>query len=178
MRALARALTLCMALALTSAAANAQTHIHGYGGSLISSSNKGYSGFLAGGGVERKWFFVAADGHSLRTPPQVQTVLNLFEDLTGTNFGLGLELSGLDLSLGIPIRVSKTVSLIPAPIVGFTNIRFCIDTNCFSAPDLNYGGGGVARIMLAPRIGVHAGFRYTRHYELAFTAGAVFRLWD
>ena len=63
-------------------------------------------------------------------------------------------------------------------LIGFTNIRLCVDTSCFSAPDLNYGVGGVARIMLAPRMGVHAGFRYARHYELAFTVGAAFRLWD
>ena len=112
--------------------------------------------------MERKWYFVAADWHSLTTPSQVETALNLFEDLTETDFGL--EFSGLDVSLGVPIRVSNTVSLIPAGIGGFTNIRLCIDTSCFSAPDLNYGVGGSARIMRAPRIGVHAGFRYTRHY--------------
>jgi len=178
MRAPARALTLYMAVTLTSAAANAQTHIHAYGGSLISRPNKSYSGYLTGVGMERKRFFVAADWHSLTTPSQAQTAFNLFEDLTETDFGLGLDLSGLDLSLGIPIRVSNTVSLIPAPIVGFTNIRLCVDTSCFSAPDLNYGVGGVARIMVAPRMGVHAGFRYARHYELAFTVGAAFRLWD
>ena len=165
-----------MVLSLTSAAAKAQTHFHAYGGSVISGSDKNYSGYFTGGGMERKWFFVAADWHSLTTPSQVESALNLFEDLTETNFGL--EFSGLDISLGVPIRVSNTVSLIPAGIVGFTTIRLCIETSCFSAPDLNLGGGSAARIMLAPRIGVHAGFRYTRHYELAFTVGAVFRLWD
>ena len=165
-----------MALALTSAAANAQTHIHAYGGSLISGPEKNYSGYLTGGGMERKWFFVAADWHSLKTPSDAETAFDLFEDLTGSDFGL--KFSGLDLSLGVPIRVSNRVSLIPAAIVGFTNIRLCFDTDCVSAPDVNYGGGGGARIMLAPRLGVHAGFRYTRHYELAFTVGAVFRLWD
>ena len=165
-----------MVLALTSAAANAQTHFQAYGGSVISGPDKNYCGFLTGGGMERKWFFVAADWHSLKTPEQVETGLDLFEDLTETN--VGLEFSGLDISLGVPIRVSNTVSLIPAGIGGFTTIRFCIDTSCLSAPDLNYGGAGSARIMLAPRMGVHAGFRYTRHYELAFTVGAVFQLWD
>ena len=49
-----------------------------------------------------------------------------------------------------------------------------------SGPDKDYSGfltGGGARIMLAPSMGVHAGFRYTRHYELAFTVGPIFRLW-
>lgn len=164
-----------MGLALTSAVANTQTHVHAYGGSLISGPEKNYSGHLVGGGVERKWFFVAADWHSLTTPPQAETAFDLFEDLTETNFGL--ELSGLDVSLGVPIRVSNSVSLIPAGIVGYTNIQFCIDASCLSAPDVNYGGGGVARIRVAPRIGIHAGLRYTRHYDLAFTVGAVFRLW-
>ena len=174
MRVPAKVLTVCMGLALTSAAAYTQTHVHAYGGSLISGPEKNYSGHLIGGGLERKWFFVAADRHSLTTPSQVETAFNLFEDLTETEFGL--ELSGLDLSLGVPIRVSNTVSVIPAGIVGYTNIRFCIDASCLSAPDVNYGGGAGARIMLAPRLGVHAGLRYTRHYDLAFTVGAVFRL--
>ena len=165
-----------MGLALTSAAAHTQTHFHAYGGSLINVSDKNYSGHLIGGGMERKRFFVAADWHSLATPSQAQAAFDLFEDLTETDFGL--EFSGLDVSLGVPIRVSNSVSLIPSAIVGFTNTRFCIDTSCVSTPDVNYGGGGSARIMLAPRIGVHAGLRYTRHYELAFTVGAVFRLWN
>lgn len=165
-----------MALSLTSVAANAQTHLHAYGGGLISGPDKNYSGYLTGGGMERKWFFVAADWHFLKTPSDAETALDFFEDLTEIDFGL--EFSGLDVSLGVPIRVSNRVSLIPVGIAGFTNIRLCIDTSCFSAPDLNYGVGGSARIMLAPRIGVHAGFRYTRHYELAFTVGAVFRPWD
>ena len=176
MRVPARVVTVCMGLALTSAAADSQTHVHAYGGSLISGPDKNYSGHLAGGGLERKWFFVAADWHSLTTPPQVETALNLFEDLTETDFGL--EFSGFDVSLGVPVRISNAVSLIPAGIAGYTRVRFCIETTCLSAPDVNYGGGAAARIMLAPRLGVHAGLRYTRHYDLAFTVGAVFRLWN
>ena len=81
---------ICMVLALTSAAANTQTHFHVYDDGIISGPDKDYSRFLTGGGMERKWFFVAADSHSLTTPEQVETRLNLFEDLTETNFGLEL----------------------------------------------------------------------------------------
>ena len=174
-----RIITLSLALVIVSAAAPAQSYIHAYGGSNIA-TKRTISGFLMGGAFERGWFYAGADWHSLKptsearakTERELQAV-----DLIGDLGGLGFlpQLSGLDASLGIAIPIGKTFSLIPVGIGGYTRVKVCIETSCFPLPGLNYGGGGSARVMLTPHLGLHAGVRYTRHYSLAFTVGAVFR---
>ena len=157
------------------AQAPAQKYVHLFGGTTAAPDDAG-SLIVVGGGAESGRIYLSGEGYSLRPGGGASSAFkSIANELLGVN--LSIKASGFGFAGGGAIKKSDRLSIIPIGIVGFTSGEICVDASCDDIlKEINYGGGVVARIMASPKIGFHAGIRYTLHYGTAFTAGVVFKL--
>ncbi len=174
--------TLLLALLSLSVPALAQRYIHAYGGATVIPSDKnsqqnhisqGHS-YIGGGGLELNRGYFGAEGYGL--------VETLFTNIILKDFDVSSSASGFNLVGGPHIAKTERLAVIPVGILGRTSEKACHESDCVVVLEgigeqLNYGAGLNTRIMVSRRVGLHVGFRYTRHNGTAFTLGLAFGGW-
>ena len=173
-----RLIPIVIALVLVCAStASAQTTWHVYGGGVLGGEE--YTrGAFGGSGVSAGSIYAGVDGHALWFTDEGEQLLLRAGGLDSIEYSF----AGLDVSFGYVARnATNRIHFIPVGIIGFTSAEldaceryygrtFCEDA---TATEVNVGGGFVTAFKGESGRGVHVGFRYTRNYGAAISAGYV-----